>query len=320
VSREAPSISVVVCTLRRPAYLRKALAGLAEQTIGTERYEVLVIDNGPDAETAQVVSEFAGAPMPPRYLAEPNRGLSHARNRGWREARGMFVAYLDDDAVPDRAWLAQACAVLDEGDARLGMLGGQVVPIWEAARPAWLPEGLLGYLTMVDLGPGRMLVDSLSGIVGANMIVPRRLLEQLGGFSPRLGRKGRSLLSNEELLLKQQLSEAGHHAIYSAAVRVGHHVPRERLSRRWFMRRLYWQGRSDALVQQIERPRSLPVRAVAAGRMGREAFRWLWRWLAAGPRTPGKFELLTTSLYNLGYAVGELSGSDADGSRGGDRS
>lgn len=304
-------ISVVVCTLKRPHYLRKALEGLARQTLAPDRFEVLVIDNGPDAETARVAAEFADSSVSPRYAIESRRGLSHARNRGWREARGEFVAYLDDDAVPDRAWLENAVSVLGERDEALGMLGGQVIPIWEAERPAWLSDGLLGYLTMVDLGPGRRTVDSLTGIVGANMIVPRRLLEATGGFSIRLGRKGRSLLSNEELYLKRRLADMGYHALYASEVRVEHHVACERLSRRWFLRRLYWQGRSDAMVRRIDESMSIRGRAASAWRMSREAWRWLRRWMAGGPQRPESFELLTTSLYNIGYAVGELAASAA---------
>ena len=308
---ESPSISVVICTLDRPDYLRKALAGLARQTLEARRYEVLVIDNGPDRETASTVAEFAASPAPPHYVPEPMRGLSHARNRGWHEARGQFVAYLDDDAIPDPRWLEQAQAVLDEADETLGMLGGQVLPIWESERPAWLSDNLLGYLTMVDLGPGRKQVEDLAGIVGANMIMPRRLLAQVGGFSPRLGRKGRSLLSNEEVFLKRQLAQGGCRAIYVADVRVEHHVPSDRLSRRWFLRRLYWQGRSDALLRQIERTELQKDRIASAYRTGREALRWLRRWFGAGPFRPDSFELLTTSIYNLGYAVGEALGSES---------
>jgi glycosyltransferase involved in cell wall biosynthesis len=308
---QAGKISVVICTLKRPHYLSKALAGLARQTLAPDRFEILVIDNGPDAETASIVAEFSDSAVPPRYVAEARRGLSHARNRGWQEARGEFVAYLDDDAVPDRGWLENAAAVLADQDDALGMLGGQVLPIWEAERPAWLSDGLLGYLTMVDLGPGRKPVDSLTGIVGANMIVPRRLLVATGGFSIRLGRKGRSLLSNEELDLKRRLAEMGYRALYASDVRVEHHIPRERLSRRWFLRRLYWQGRSDALLRRIDEPTGIRGRAASAFRMGREAWRWLRRWMAGGPRQPESLEFLTTSLYNIGYAVGELAGPGA---------
>ena len=306
-------LSVAVCTLDRPRYLRKALAGLAAQTLAPARYEVLVIDNGPSRATAQVVREFSGSPVPPRCIDEPKRGLSHARNRAWREARGAFVAYLDDDAVPHPRWLEHAANELDERDSKLGMLGGRVIPIWEAERPAWLSEKLQDYLTMVDLGPGRQQIDALTGIVGANMIVPRHLLEATGGFSPLLGRKGRSLLSNEELYLKRELAAAGYHAVYVAEVAVEHHAPRERLSRRWFLRRLYWQGRSDALIARLDEPLALRPRAARAKHTFRQARWWFRRWLDSGPRRPESFEFLTTSFYNLGFAVGELVGANEGG-------
>jgi glycosyltransferase involved in cell wall biosynthesis len=62
--------------------LLTALEFLCLQTIDVSVYEVIVVDNNSTDNTNIVVDEFC---------RESNQGLSHARNRGWREARGQYM-------------------------------------------------------------------------------------------------------------------------------------------------------------------------------------------------------------------------------------
>jgi glucosyl-dolichyl phosphate glucuronosyltransferase len=249
-----PLFSVVVCTHNRADYLERALAGIARLNFPPDRFEVLVVDNGSTDDTRQRTVLFLNKPYSVRYLQEPVLGLSVARNTGWREARGRYIAYLDDDAIPSEEWLARAADVIAEGRGDVGMLGGRVEPIWEAPRPTWLGDNLLSLLSMVDLGAEPRYVDEDFGIVGANMIIPRLLLERFGGFSPHVGRIGSSLLSSEEVLLKRTLAKGGYRGYYQPEVCVRHHAPAERLTRKWFIQRFYWQGRSSAALIRLEQP------------------------------------------------------------------
>ena len=90
----APKVSVIVPTYNRPDRLRTALASLAAQTY--QDFEVIVVnDAGRDVEF--VVAACADRHRITTVIHDRNRGLAAARNSGLREAKGAYIAYLDDD-------------------------------------------------------------------------------------------------------------------------------------------------------------------------------------------------------------------------------
>ena len=99
MSRETmPRISVVIPTYNRAAYLAGAIESALGQDCGDT--EILVVDDGSRDASREVVAPYADSGRV-RYVWQENAGVSAARNRGIREARGEFVAFLDSDD----AWL-----------------------------------------------------------------------------------------------------------------------------------------------------------------------------------------------------------------------
>src|SRR5262245_56705774 len=92
----APSLTVAVCTRDRPERLRRCLESVRGAIGGVSPApDVLVIDNASaDARTADVA-----AALGVRCVREPTTGLDVARNRAVAEARGDWLAFIDDDAV-----------------------------------------------------------------------------------------------------------------------------------------------------------------------------------------------------------------------------
>jgi len=110
--------SVIVPTYRRPELLDCCLAALVAQDFPTAGYEIIVVDDAASDKTARQVARWAGRSSAPlRYLAltDPaHHGPAAARNRGWRCARGMLIAFTDDDCIPDPGWLRAGVAGLAE--------------------------------------------------------------------------------------------------------------------------------------------------------------------------------------------------------------
>lgn len=303
-----PRISVVICTLNRADLLRTALESVAAQDLPSEAFETIVVDNGSNDGTRAVAEGFAALSV--RYLLEPVLGLCQARNAGWRSARGEFVAYLDDDAIAEPSWLAQILATFEQTLPEPGCVGGRVDPLFEAPRPSWLSDEIALSLTIVDWPNGPHPITDLrqEWLVGANLAFPRRVLEQVGGFHPGLDRAGNSLLSSGDVYLQRLILDAGYPCYYQPAARVRHLVPASRLERSWFVRRYYWQGVSDAVMEILhERPsRAARLRGALRRAAGLLASPRQLVLLLAPTRNPRLFTQKCWALISLGHAVGLL--------------
>jgi GT2 family glycosyltransferase len=95
-----PPATIAICTRDRPDDLRRCLEAL--RALPNDGQEILVIDSASRSiETRQVVDEFPQA----RCIRLERPGLNVARNAALQAARGEIIAFIDDDAVPDRGWL-----------------------------------------------------------------------------------------------------------------------------------------------------------------------------------------------------------------------
>ncbi len=271
-------ISAVVATYNRADYLRKALRSLVDQTLPSERYEIIVVDNGSKDETKQVCTEFGSAPNL-RYLYEPVTGVSRARNTGWHNARGQYVCFMDDDGIASPGWLAAMLQVISECEPKPGMVAGPIEGIWEAPRPDWLSDRILHPLGIFDWGSTRRNMTEQGWLPIGNMAVPRTLLERAGGLREDLDRQGTKLRANGEVYFGQQVVAWGYDLVYDPTILMYHHARAARLTQEYFKNWYYWQGLSDAVMLNIEKPLSGFERVRrAAARVGWVAPRVLLMW------------------------------------------
>ena len=309
MTNAGPAISVVICTRNRAELLRQAMASVVDQQFPRADFEIVVVDNASTDRTADVAARFEGAARV-RYLREERVGLCIARNTGWQAASGRYVAFFDDDAIALPGWLAAIRDGFAAASGSVGVIGGRVDPIWEERRPAWLADEIAGSLTIVDWGePGRVIPDiRREWLVGANMAVPRERLAEIGGFHPWLDRVGNQLLSSGDVFLQMELIRRGYQCVYLPAMAIQHRVPAARLTRRWFLRRFYWQGVSDAVIQLIEKTPSPAARLrIAVGRAAlvlRSRRKLAALLLPAG--RPKAFAARCLALIDIGFILGLL--------------
>lgn len=271
-------LSVAICTFNRAALLDAALLSLAatDKPSGLP-FEVLVIDNNSSDSTYSVVERWAArSEAPLRYVFEGRQGLSPARNRAVKEAAGDWIWYVDDDVYFSPGWFHGVLEGL-RFFPRASVLAGRVVPIFEPAKPSWLPSAALGYYGMTSFGDDLRWLASTEFPVGANAAFRRSVFEEVGLFREDLGRVADSLLSAEETDIVTKIHERGHQVGYAPAAEVRHRVPEKRATMSWLRRRAYWGGVSHVLADgATRRSKRLGLIRSAAWRLrgvGGSAFR-----------------------------------------------
>ena len=210
-----PVISSIICTYNRGQVLGESLASFAAMSLPEDvAFELLVVDNNSSDDTASIANEFCARQPWARYVFEPTPGLSHARNRGIREARGEIVVFIDDDVYLDRNWAhAMLAAFANHPDA--SAVGGKIIPVFEAGRPEWLSDDLLVVYGHTPYGDSGRWLTYPELPIGANMAFRREVFESVGPFDPRLGRIGERLLSNEENDFFYRLNRRGRKVLYA---------------------------------------------------------------------------------------------------------
>ena len=127
-------LSVIIPTYNRAAYLDKSLTSLIKQNYPKDGFEVIVIDDGSEDDTAKIASQFKND-LNLKYFRESHLGVSWARNLGIEKANGEILVFFDDDALAAENWLENIARVMIGED----IITGQVKPInnnfWQYFAP-----------------------------------------------------------------------------------------------------------------------------------------------------------------------------------------
>jgi GT2 family glycosyltransferase len=286
-----PDITVVVCTHHRPEKLAVCLDALARQTIRS-RVEVVVVDDGPDAEAAAVASRHDV-----RFVGhDRNRGLAAARNTGIGAATAPIIAFTDDDCVPAEGWLEALLEPYRSED--VVAVGGGV----EALERRTLVHRYLADTNRlapleVELGVSSSLVyraalylrrnrrgsETLPGVrsvyslVGANMSFRRDALVEVGLFDDRITFGG----EDEDICRRLRERFADRRFVFTSRAVIAHDYDGEL---RDTLRRSYQYGAGSArgyLKNAGQNPTLFPVPALVAG-LGIVGVRRPWALAIAG--------------------------------------
>lgn len=246
-------ITTVVCAHahERIPHTRLALATVLEGSRTPD--EVLLVLDGDDALEAALRTDLPDAVT---LLRNRGHGISDARNTALAAASGEVVAFIDDDAWVDMAWLA----TIERAFLRSAVLGvgGRVLPEWEDPRVA-LPEELFWIVGATYTGH-RTDRGPITRPIGANMAARRDALTAVGGFSAAFGpRGGVKVSSNEELATFASLARAfGPDRIWYEPDAVAHHyAPAARCTFGYLLHRAAVEGRSKADVRALFGARSM---------------------------------------------------------------
>ena len=147
-----PRISVVVPTFNQGQYIEETLLSLIGQAY--ENLELIVIDGGSTDMTDMVVRRYL--PHIHHYVSEPDRGQSHAINKGMAVASGEILTWLNsDDMLAEGALHAMALAFAESGaDLVAGICRTHKNYVYESEHLTACAEGVLPLEDILDLDGG----------------------------------------------------------------------------------------------------------------------------------------------------------------------
>lgn len=208
---EKPFASVIVPVYNDAERLARCLRALGRQTYPSDRYEVIVVDNGSDTPVAPVVAAtLPGA----RVVSESRPGSYAARNRGLALARGEVVALTDSDCLPAAEWLEEGIGAFRQ-TANCGLVGGRIEMVF----------GNEANLTPVEIFSAaaarrqKQYIDLDHFCETANLFTARAVIGDVGPFEPALKARG-------DVVFGQRVFAAGYRLIYAERAVVMHSAPR----------------------------------------------------------------------------------------------
>jgi len=241
MTKQVKHITVCICTYKRPVLLKKLLSKLEQQeTAGLFEYSVVVVDNDVAESARQTVESFAEqSNLSIAYYVEPVQNIARARNKAVENARGTYIAFIDDDEFPVNNWLCglYETTIRFKSDGTLG----PVMPSFQSKPPQWIVKGKFCERPNYETGTQIHWSSSRTGNVLLNKGIFDDLLHP---FNPDFGVQG------EDVQFFREMHRRGHIFVWCREAIVYEVIPFERFKKSYFFRRAFVQG-STSLKYQV---------------------------------------------------------------------
>ena len=257
-------ITLIICTYNREKYIRPLLESIAKNDYPTTEYEIVLVDNNCTDNTRGVCEDFSAShpEVALRYVVESEQGLSAARNKGIKEAKGDIIIYVDDDALVDSDYIriyAEHFAANPDTMAA----GGPIEPLYETEEPKWMSPYTKALLTAwMNYGDNVREYPNGRYPGGGNAAYRKVVFDKVGLFNTELGRKGSALLASEEKDIFDKMKAQGMQVLYLPTPVLHHIIPQEKLEEDYF----------NLLTLQIGRSERMRTRAISKGKYFKRLF------------------------------------------------
>jgi succinoglycan biosynthesis protein ExoM len=238
----------------------EAVAGQRFVRRAPPRLSVIIVDNEGSEQARQLCDRFArAADVAMRYVHEPKRGISHARNRCLDEVAldCDFIAMVDDDEIPEPDWIEQLLQAQEDSGA--DVVEGRVVPVFPAGAPDWIVRGrYFGWHHDLNSRhtPGQRVYPELGEARTNNVLIRCAALRAHGlRFDPRFGLSG-----GGDVVFFRALHAAGCRIVYAPDARVRDMIPLERANLGWLWRRWYRVGGNTRFKQPLHRKTNVSLK------------------------------------------------------------
>jgi len=248
------SIDIVICTWNRSQQLAAALDSLTRLIVPYDReLRVIIVNNNSTDDTAEVIEKFGSHKFFNRHrflsLFEAQQGHTHSRNAAIQHLDSDLVMWTDDDVTVDPFWIQKTVEFADQ-HSDTAFFGGPIIAKLVPDCPDWIEENwetLRGCFAERQLGDQPLDLSPERLPYGANFSV-RTPVQQAFLFNLELGRRGDSVLGEDELDVMRRIIAANLTGKWNPDARVTHVIPSQRINEEYV--RQYFMGQGRALVRK----------------------------------------------------------------------
>jgi len=204
-------ISICMCTYKR-LHLANTLESIAKLILpDSVSLEVVVVDNDEKCSGQHIINQFDG--NYPHYLvykSEPKKNISSARNMCLSEAKGEWLAFIDDDEVADENWLIALLNTATTYDAQV--VFGKVISTYPPNTPNWIIEG--GFFDRKERVSGSIVSSGACNCtLVSQSVIDGQLFDLAYGLSGgedadffhRIYKKGFKLVTSQEAIVSEEV-------------------------------------------------------------------------------------------------------------------
>jgi succinoglycan biosynthesis protein ExoM len=289
-------VAICCITLRRPEGLERLLDGINGLSFRKSRepkITVIVVDNDRDAPMRPLVEGRSGFRWRLRYDCEPIQGLATARNRALDlvPTDAEWIAFIDDDEVPEPGWLDELLYVART--YRAPIVQGPVRPMFVSPPPRWIVRGRFFEHGPFADGAALGYAATNNSMIAAAVVRHLRLR-----FDDRFDRTG-----GEDQRFFGCAIRAGYRVVTAENALVCEWIPKDRTTLRYLLKRRFRMGNTLTMTDRIDGgPGRLAVRAIKGiGRIGLGM-------IQAVSLAPRGASGLAAALCTIAWGTGSLAG------------
>lgn len=232
--------TVAIPTYNGANRLPKVINLLLKQTgVAKLNWEIIIIDNNSKDDTNKVsefYKQFSNKNFSLRYFLEKRQGIAFARMRAINEARGEFIAFIDDDNFPENDWVLQSY-IFGKEHPQAGAWSGQIHGDFEVSPPEDFTR-IQAFLAIREHGlqPYLFDADNLRLPPGAALVVRKQAwCESVPEELVFKGRLSKLMVSGDDTEALLYLHKAGWEIWYNPAMHINHQIPHWRLEKDYLL-------------------------------------------------------------------------------------
>ena len=246
-------LTIAIPTYNRSGMLMRVTKSLFRQSVTIDSFRLMVVDNASTDDT-QHKSEYLATIFPNfEYIFEEKAGLSNARNAALRNCKTSWIAFLDDDALPDINYVEELLKAIDKNDC--DVIAGRITPWKLHPLPAWFLDEYESFPADPHRAAGLLLEDEYA--YGGNMALRMEKIFEVGYFNTDFGVRGKVVPFGEDTELQMRIRKAGGrlHLLPSASVAHCAVPSKYTIAKQWQIR--FLAGKSAQIFSELRGWREL---------------------------------------------------------------